>query len=149
MPSTKATVAIGALCLLLGVWIGHDDDKAAMPVSSPAPHPIALADSQQPKETVTVTTYRMTPECEAANSAVVAMKPNLFAVIDSSGRQTDILSDAYVSIVTKDTRGLNRAGAHQNELVNSTSSARRDLLVQIAGLEDKIKLCHTSTAPPR
>lgn len=142
--ATGTLCAAAGLSVVLGIWI-HSGLTAHQPASNTVAVPA-------PTVTVTKTVYRDKPvqvptmpeDCARAVQLIIKMQDPIATVTSSGSRQSDILSEAHVAILSKDVSGLTKAGSDQNQLLNEVSGARRDVNDGMADLSAALDHCNAT-----
>lgn len=135
---------MSVLCVIAGMWA-----NSGLTPTPPTSHTVPVPG---PTVTVTKTVYVDKPvqvatfpaDCMEAIQTVTKMQDSLATVTSASGKQTDILSAAHVAILTRDIRGLTRAGNDQNQLKNDTSDARRSVSEAMDSLMPALDRCNAA-----
>lgn len=100
-------------------------------------------DREKPAPAPTQVQVPAVPEdCTAAIQITLNMQNALATITAASSRQTDILSEAHVAILSKDVTGMTKAGNDQRQLENDVSDARRVVNEGMVNLKAALDRCN-------
>lgn len=130
--------AVLVIGIILGIWIDRNAVRAPEYVYGPAP---TVTITEHEKEVIHDTTPSIPASCRETLDLIARMTPHLESVLGSSGKISDILSQARVAIASQDHKALIDAGNKNNQLSNAIAGDRGELEDLIAQYQDSVKQC--------
>ena len=110
-------------------------DNNTMQALPPAVEPVT------PTVTETKTVTELPKSCEKALRSMRKYLDSAAAVSGAGGQQMDILSDAYVAILSKDYKGLNALTVRQRQLEKSMLPASSKVVPKLVEVREEIDQC--------
>ena len=134
----RTVIAVLIVGLVLGIWIDRNAIRAPEYVYGPAP---TVTITEHEKEIIHDSTPTLPESCKEALALVGEMTPYLESILGSSGKISDILSQARVAITMQDHSALVDASNKNNHLSNDMAKGNNELSDMLYRYKEAMHQC--------
>lgn len=136
--SKGVLVVVGLVAMAFGIWLDHNVVTPPVYVYGPAP---TVTVTEHEREVIHDTVNTVPESCRETITLIDKMTPYLKTVLGSSGKISDILSQARVAITMQDHKGLVKASDQNNQIANDMASASNNLLDLMQRYDIAVQQC--------
>jgi len=133
-------VAVHIIGVILGIWIDRNAVRAPEYVYGPAP---TITVTEHTKEIIHDSTPTVPDSCKEALDLVGEMTPYFETVLGSSGKISDMLSQARIAIASGDHAALIKASNINNTLANDNAKSNNELMDMLSRYKEAMYQCNT------